>query len=139
MPDIDDGEDLVSVLGMGEPGRLLCPSLNAALSAYRPPAVVADIALDVEGRGRYEVRPERGSRVEARKRVDGKRDILGLDFYDEVDGALYHLQEWVNCVRSRETPSCPAEEGVRSAAAAHMANLSYRSGRVARWSDVAVG
>ncbi len=42
--------------GMGEPARILCPSLNAALSGYRPPAVVADIALDVAGRGRYEVR-----------------------------------------------------------------------------------
>ena len=42
--------------GMGAPARILCPSLNAALSGYRPPAVVADIALDSEGRGRYEVR-----------------------------------------------------------------------------------
>ena len=30
--------------------------VNAALSAYRPPTVVADIASDVKGRGRYEVR-----------------------------------------------------------------------------------
>jgi hypothetical protein len=30
--------------------------VNMALSQYRPPAVVADIALDVAGRGRYEVR-----------------------------------------------------------------------------------
>jgi predicted dehydrogenase len=87
-------------------------------------------------RGRYEVRPERGSKVEARQRIEGKRDILGLDFYDEVDGALYHLREWVDCVRTRKRPSCPAEDGVRSAAAAHLANLSYRQGAVARWSDV---
>ncbi len=84
-------------------------------------------------RGRYEVRPERGKSVEPQKRVDGKRDILGLDFYDEVDGALYHLREWVDCVRTRKRPSCPAEEGVRSAAAAHLANLSYREGKIARW------
>jgi len=87
-------------------------------------------------RGRYEVRPERGSKVEARQRIEGKRDILGLDFYDEVDGALYHLREWVDCVRTRKRPTCPAEDGVRSAAAAHLANLSYRQGAVARWSDV---
>ncbi len=42
--------------GMGSPASVFCPSLNAALSDYRPPAVVADIALDVAGRGRYEVR-----------------------------------------------------------------------------------
>ena len=70
--------------------------------------------------------------MEARKRVDTKHELLGLDFYDEVDGALYHLANWVECIRSRETPTCPAEEGVRSAAAAHLANLSYRSGKVAR-------
>ena len=87
-------------------------------------------------RGRYEVRPERGSKVKPRQRIDGKRDILGLDFYDEVDGALYHLREWVDCVRTRKRPSCPAEDGVRSAAAAHLANLSYRQGAVARWSDI---
>lgn len=89
----------------------------------------ADLYCD---RGRFEVRPQRGSKTEPRQRVDGKRDILGLDFYDEVDGALYHLQEWVECVRNRKKPSCPAEEGVRSAAAAHLANLSYREGRIAR-------
>lgn len=90
-------------------------------------------------RGRYEVRPERGKKVKARRRVDGKRDILGLDFYDEVDGALYHLAEWVDCIRTRKTPSCPAEDGVRSAAAAHLANVSYRTGKVARWSEATKG
>lgn len=87
-------------------------------------------------RGRYELSPERGKDVRPRSRIDGKRDIRGLDFYEEVDGALYHLSEWVDCVRTRRKPSCPAEEGVRSAAAAHLANLSYRQGKVARWREV---
>lgn len=86
-------------------------------------------------RGRYELNPERGSRVEAKSRIDGERDLRGLDFYDSVDGALYHLQNWVDCMRSRKTPNCPAEEGVRSAAAAHLANRALRSGEVARWGD----
>ncbi|MFT5527358.1 MAG: putative dehydrogenase, partial [Pirellulaceae bacterium] len=30
-------------------------------------------------RGRYEVRPERGAALKERKRIDGKKDILGLD------------------------------------------------------------
>jgi predicted dehydrogenase len=87
-------------------------------------------------RGRYEVQPERGSPVRARRRVDGRRDILGLDFYDEVDGALYHLREWVDCIRTRRQPSCPTEAGVQAAAAAHLANASYRSGKVAQWSEL---
>ena len=88
-------------------------------------------------RGRFEVRPERGKKVEARQRIEGQRDILGLDFYDEVDGALFHLTEWGNCVRSRKKTSCPAEEGVRSAAAAHVANMSYRSGKAVKWTEAA--
>lgn len=36
--------------------RVNGPSLNALLSSYRPPAVIADIATDIEGRGTYVVR-----------------------------------------------------------------------------------
>ena len=42
--------------GIGQPSVVHGHDVNAALSDYRPPAVVADIALDVTGRGRYEVR-----------------------------------------------------------------------------------
>ena len=83
-------------------------------------------------RGRYELHPERGKKIQARARIDGKRDIRGLDFYDAVDGALYHLRDWVRCVRERTRPRCPAEDGVRAAAAAHLANHSYRQGKIAR-------
>jgi len=85
-------------------------------------------------RGRYEVIPERRSKVAASSLVLGQGP-RGADFYDEVDGALYHLQDWVDSVRSRKQPACPVEVGVQAAAAAHMANLSYRSGKIARWSD----
>lgn len=42
--------------GMGERLHFSGQAVSAMLSDYRPPAVVADIALDVKGRGRYEVR-----------------------------------------------------------------------------------
>ncbi len=42
--------------GIGKQPAVYGHDVNAALSDYRPPAVVADIALDVSGRGRYEVR-----------------------------------------------------------------------------------
>lgn len=42
--------------GIGQQAAVYGHDVNAALSDYRPPAVVADIALDVTGRGRYEVR-----------------------------------------------------------------------------------
>tara|TARA_B110000037_G_scaffold201620_1_gene243125 strand:+ start:178 stop:2883 length:2706 start_codon:yes stop_codon:yes gene_type:complete len=42
--------------GIGEQPAVNGHDINAALSAYRPPAMLADIAMDVEGRGSYEVR-----------------------------------------------------------------------------------
>ncbi len=42
--------------GIGNQPQVSGHDINAALSSYRPPAVVADIALDIDGRGRYEVR-----------------------------------------------------------------------------------
>jgi hypothetical protein len=40
-----------------------------------------------------------------------------------------HMENWVECMRSRKTPNAPVELGYRSAVAAHMANLSYRQQR----------
>jgi predicted dehydrogenase len=83
-------------------------------------------------RGRYELHPERRSRLMPRERVlgDGPR---GADFYREPDGERLHLANWLECIRTRQTPSCPVEEGVRSAAAAHLANRALRGGGVAHW------
>jgi len=38
------------------PGGVEGSAVNALLGSYRPPAVIADIAVDVEGRGTYEVK-----------------------------------------------------------------------------------
>src|SRR3984957_10649223 len=38
-----------------------------------------------------------------------------------------HMQNWIDCVRSRATPNAPAEMGYRSAVAVHMANLAYKN------------
>ncbi|MBI1337933.1 MAG: hypothetical protein GC164_13370 [Phycisphaera sp.] len=42
--------------GIGKQPPMSGYEVNAVLSDYRPPAVVADIALDAKGRGRYEIR-----------------------------------------------------------------------------------
>jgi predicted dehydrogenase len=44
-----------------------------------------------------------------------------------------HLQNFVDCVRSRKRPNCPFETGFRSAVACQMAVASYRRGRTVRW------
>lgn len=38
-----------------------------------------------------------------------------------------HMVNWIDCVRSRKTPNANVEIGHRSAVAAHMANLAYRT------------
>src|ERR1700751_4704131 len=37
-----------------------------------------------------------------------------------------HMQNWIDCIRSRGVPNATAEIGYRSAIAVHMANLSYK-------------
>ncbi len=38
-----------------------------------------------------------------------------------------HMQNWIDCIRSRATPNATPEIGYRSAMAVHMANLSYKN------------
>jgi predicted dehydrogenase len=87
-------------------------------------------------RGRYELHPEERSKAKIKYEEfilgTGKR---GADFYDKPDGELLHLTNWIDCVRSRKAPNCPAEAGVSAAAAAHLGNQAFRSGKVAVWKE----
>jgi predicted dehydrogenase len=89
-----------------------------------------DATLYVD-RGRYELIPER-FRGKFESRVEGKGP-KGQDFYDQPDGELLHLANWIDCVRSRKRPNCPAEAGAGAANAAHLGNRAYREGRVVKW------
>jgi predicted dehydrogenase len=82
-------------------------------------------------RGRFELRPE-NDKVKAEELVLGTGS-KGRDFYEKPDGELLHLTHWVDCVRSRKRPNTPAEAGVSSASAAHLANQALRSGKVEVW------
>jgi predicted dehydrogenase len=82
-------------------------------------------------RGRYELIPERGKGEPSEMVLgDGPR---GKDFYDKPDGELLHLQNWIDCIRSHKATNSPVESGVHSAAAAHLANKSLRSGATEKW------
>ena len=85
-------------------------------------------------RGRYEIRPEWNRKGAAEEMILGTNPTRrGADFYDKPDGELLHLSNWVECVKSRKRPHCPAEAGVSAASAAHLANLALRSGQVVTW------
>ena len=83
-------------------------------------------------RGRYEIHPERKSKLQPSELVlgDGPR---GADFYNKPDGEALHLANWLECIRTRAKPNCPAEAGVSAASAAHLANRALRSQQVATW------
>jgi predicted dehydrogenase len=84
-------------------------------------------------RGRYELYPER-NKSEPESWVLGTERRRGRDFYDNPNGEVLHLANWLACIRNRRPPNCPAEAGAAAAAAAHLANRAYRAGQVASWS-----
>ncbi len=83
-------------------------------------------------RGRYEIHPERDKGL-YEEWCPGQEKRRGLDFYEEPNGELLHLVNWLECVRSRQEPCCPVSAGVSAASAAHLANLALRNAKVALW------
>jgi hypothetical protein len=57
----------------------------------------------------------------------------GPDIVGGSDTTDLHMQNFIDCVRSRKEPNCPFEIGFRSAIACQMAIASYRQGRPVRW------
>ena len=51
--------------------------------------------------------------------------------------ARYHVQEWLECMRSRRRPSADAEVGHRSVSLCHLAGITRRLGRRLRWNPEA--
>ena len=49
------------------------------------------------------------------------------------DSTLQHMQNFFDCVRSRNQPVCPFEMGFRTAITCQMAITSYRQQRTVRW------
>jgi predicted dehydrogenase len=50
--------------------------------------------------------------------------------------AREHLQNWLECVKSRERPVADVEIGHRSVTACHLANIARQVGRSLRWNPV---
>ncbi len=91
----------------------------------------ASLYLD---RGRLELVPERNKKVEPLLEILGNEPkFKGADFYDQPDGELLHLQNWVECARLRKDPVDSVPAGVAAAAAAHLANQALRTGQTAEW------
>ncbi|MFB3920212.1 MAG: Gfo/Idh/MocA family protein [Terriglobia bacterium] len=57
------------------------------------------------------------------------------DLVSSGDTTQLHMQNFIDCVRSRKEPNCPLEIGFRSAIACQMAIASYRQGRTVKWDE----
>ncbi len=93
-------------------------------------------------RGRLEVLPERkrGNSSVALPTEPEMQWVLGTgskgaDFYDQPEGEVLHLGNWLECVRSRKTPNAPVEAGISAASAAHLGNIALRKDGVAHWDE----
>jgi predicted dehydrogenase len=47
--------------------------------------------------------------------------------------ARYHMQDWIDCMRSRKTPLADVEVGHRSISVCHLVNITRQLGRKLRW------
>jgi predicted dehydrogenase len=50
-----------------------------------------------------------------------------------ADGSIAHMQNWLDCIRSRKTPNAPIRVGHAAARTSHIANAALKSGKPARW------
>ncbi len=99
---------------------------NAAMMEYM--GTKATLYAD---RGRYELHPERNSDVEYQELVLGERP-KGSDFFKKPNGTLLHMDNWLECIRTRKEPNAPVKAGVQAAATAHLANKALREEKVIR-------
>jgi hypothetical protein len=53
-----------------------------------------------------------------------------LEVKSEHDGAIDHMQNFLDCMRSRQTPNAGVEIGVAAARAGHVANFALRGNGV---------
>jgi len=53
----------------------------------------------------------------------------------KADGSVAHLQNWIDCIRSRRTPNAHIRVAHQAARTAHLANASLRAGKPVHWNN----
>src|SRR6188508_289946 len=53
------------------------------------------------------------------------------------DGTLTHMQNWLDCIRSRKAPNAHIRIGHQAARTSHLANAALRAGKPVRWNSAA--
>jgi predicted dehydrogenase len=101
-----------ALLGYLEGGGLMFRGTKAAMRLHRRGFVV------------YDEIPKYSETYEPKK--------AAMEVKSAHDGAIDHMQNFLDCIRSRNTPNAPVEVGVAAARAGHVANLALRGNGV--WS-----
>jgi hypothetical protein len=57
----------------------------------------------------------------------------GPDWQGNSSDVVPHLQNWIDCIKSRTAPNAPAEVGHRSVTVCHLANIARQLRRKIRW------
>ena len=60
-------------------------------------------------------------------------DVKPIDAWKVENETAMHVKNWVECCKSRREPNSPIELGHRVILSAHLANLSYRTGKRIYW------
>jgi hypothetical protein len=88
-------------------------------------------------------RGEKGNiEINRNKFTDPKKLITNLPKQEDIDKwrdevalwqARFHLQNWLDCIKTREKPVADVEIGHRSISLCHLANITRELGRKLRW------
>jgi predicted dehydrogenase len=93
------------------------------------------LVLDRAG---YEIIPDKVVLPYGIKRAHGDRPIRTIDLKPDTlkkgnDGQKIHVRNFLDCVKSRATPTADIEIAQRSTNTCHLGNISYRLGRKLEW------
>ncbi len=90
-------------------------------------AFIGNDATIVTDRGGWELFPEL---------EDGKYKVPAMpEQRSRGETHKQHVQNWLDCIRTRKEPNCPVETGRNVAIYAHMANISLRSNTRVEWDE----
>ena len=94
------------------------------------------LMLDRSG---YEVIPDKVVLPYGIKLVHGDRKLREITLKESkekgVDGQPAHVRNFLDCLRSRERPTCDVEIAQKSTNTCHIGNIAYKLGRKLVWDD----
>lgn len=73
---------------------------------------------------------------ELRKKIDVEEEERKWSDNLALWQARWHMQDWLDCIRSRKRPVADVEIGHRSVSVCHLANITRAAGRALRWDPV---